>query len=125
MRRETAALAACACARLALVHVPAGEGRPLAAIETTERWARGEATLDEVRTARGDAYAAEAAAYADADAAAAYAAEAAADAYAAAADAAEAAAYAYARASTLARCADLVREHITLANVLARTGGER
>jgi len=41
-------LAACECARLALVHVPDGEERPRKAIEAAEAWARGEATLDEV-----------------------------------------------------------------------------
>jgi len=142
VRRETVVLAACACARLALVHVPEGETRPLVAIETAERWARGEATLDEVRVAR------RAAAYAAADAYDAYAADAyAAYAYAAyaayAADAADAAAYdayaayayaayaaafyaaAAARASTLARCADLVRERITLADMLTALGGDQ
>ena len=38
-------LAACACARTALPHVPAGESRPLAAIELAERWARGDDTV--------------------------------------------------------------------------------
>ena len=38
-------------ARLSLVHVPAGEPRPLRAIETAERWARGKATIEEVRAA--------------------------------------------------------------------------
>ena len=66
MRREVIVLCACACARTALRYVPAGEERPLAAIETAERWCRGDATLDEVRAARrGAAYAA----YAAADAA--------------------------------------------------------
>jgi hypothetical protein len=49
---------ACQCARLALRHVPAGELRPLAAIETAEAWTRGEATIEQVRSA----YAADAAA---------------------------------------------------------------
>ena len=72
MRREVIVLCACACARTALRYVPAGEERPLAAIETAERWCRGDATLDEVRAARrGAAYAADYAAYAAADAAAA------------------------------------------------------
>jgi hypothetical protein len=110
--RKKLVLCACECARLALPHVKAGELRPLKAIETAEAWARGEASLDDVREARKAAYAAaayaayaayaaDAAAYAaDAAAAAAYAAYAAdayadAAAYAAyAADAAAAAAYA-------------------------------
>lgn len=48
---------ACACARTALQYVPAGEERPLRAIEVTEAWCRGEATIDEVREARRGAYA--------------------------------------------------------------------
>ena len=52
--RQTLVLAVCAAARTALVHL---KGRPaeaaaLASIETTERWCRGEATLDDVRAAR-------------------------------------------------------------------------
>ena len=42
-------LAACEIARTALVRVPADELRPLRAIETAERFWRGEATVDEVR----------------------------------------------------------------------------
>ncbi len=59
--RRRLVLAACGCARLALRHVPAGEERPLRAIEVAEKWARKEAavTLDDVRPA---AYAADAAA---------------------------------------------------------------
>ena len=95
---------ACQCARLALPHVTAGDIRPLKAIETAEAWTRGEATLEEVKSAARNArvaYAAESAALAAA-AAAADAADAADDgagayaAYAAAA-AADAAAYAAAR----------------------------
>ena len=78
--------AACTCARLALPHVPAGETRPLIAIETTEKWCEGEATIEEVRKAAEAAYAARAAA--DAACAAARAAYAAARAAAAADDAA-------------------------------------
>lgn len=44
-------LAACEIARTALVHVPADDLRPLRAIETTERFWRGEVTLDEVARA--------------------------------------------------------------------------
>ena len=49
--REPVVLAACACARTALQYVPAGEDRPQLAIETAEAWARGEATIAEVRSA--------------------------------------------------------------------------
>ena len=106
MRREVIVLCACACARTALRYVPAGEERPLAAIETAERWCRGDATLDEVRAARrGAAYAAYAAAYA------AYAAAYAAD--AAAADAAADAA-ACARKEALEKSAQIVKSMLSL-----------
>jgi len=60
--RKKLVFCVCACARLALRHVPEGELRPLAAIETAERWSRGEATLNEVRNASdASAYAANAA----------------------------------------------------------------
>ena len=104
--RKALVLAACECARLALPCVSADEERPLKAIETAESWARGEASMDDLRAAAYDAAAAAAADAADAAAdAAAYAAYAAAD----AADAADAAAYA--RARTLTQCADIVRKH--------------
>ena len=109
-------------------HVPAGEKRPLLAIEAAEAWARGDPgiTLQMVLDAAADAHAAyaytHAAAYA-ADAAA-YAAAAAHAAYAAAYYAADAAAYAAAdahadtdanaddtRKQRLAQCADIVRKH--------------
>ena len=48
----------CKCARLALPYVAAGELRPLRTIETTEAWTRGEATLEEVRSAARAAFAA-------------------------------------------------------------------
>ena len=115
--RRQLVLAACACARLALKHVPEGEDRPLKAIETAEAWCRSKASLEDVETA---AYAASAAAYAAAYAAyaanAAYAAANAAAAYAAhAAHTANAAAYAAyaaagARKHVLKRCADIVRK---------------
>jgi hypothetical protein len=92
VRRKPLVIAACLCAREVLHLVPAGEERPLRAIETAEAWCREEATLDEVRAARRAAYAYADAAAADATYAAAYAAYAAAD--AAAAYAAYAAAYA-------------------------------
>lgn len=50
--RKLVVAAMCACARRLLPHLPEGEPRPLAAIETAERWCRGEASLDEVRAAR-------------------------------------------------------------------------
>ena len=59
--REPVVLAACACARTALRYVLAGEDRPRVAIEMAERWARGEATIAEVRSAAAAAYAADAA----------------------------------------------------------------
>lgn len=67
VRREPLVIAVCLCAREVLHLVPAGEERPLRAIETAEAWCRGEATLDEVRAARRAAAAA-AAYYAAADA---------------------------------------------------------
>jgi len=127
--RRPLVLAACACARLALPYVRAGELRPLRAIETAEAWARGGAdapTLDAVRTATITAAAAYAASDAASDAAIAAAAYAASNAASdaasdpasnAASDAASAAAYAAAyatyasvRTSMLAKCANIVRQ---------------
>lgn len=66
--RKTLVTIACRIARKVLHLVPAGEDRPRIAIETTERWVRGEATIEEVRGARAAAdTAAAAAAYAAAD----------------------------------------------------------
>ena len=81
--RSTLVLAACECARLALPYVPENEQRPLIAIETTEKWARGGdgITLDQVRSVADAAYAA---VYA---------------------------AHAAARTKTLKQCADIVRKH--------------
>jgi hypothetical protein len=95
--RRRVVLAACACARLSLPHVPAGEMRPLKAIETTEAWARGDAgvTLSDVAAAAS-----------------------AADAAASAADAAFAAGAAGA-ATTHRQCADIVHSHITAADIRA------
>ena len=108
--RSTLVLAACECARLALPYVADGERRPLEAIETAEKWARGEAgiTIERVRSAAADAYAA--------DAYAAYAAYAAAYAAYAAAYAAYTAAYAADAADdagmeTLNKCAAIVRKY--------------
>ena len=96
--RRLAKWGACACAREALRYVPAGEERPLRAIETTERWLAGQATLDDVQLARDAAYEALRAA----DAATTYAATANAAVYAAVA---AAAASAYASASAYAAAA--------------------
>ena len=116
-------LATCACARTSLKYVPAGEDRPRLAIECAERYARGEATKDELAAARAAAGAAAgAAAWAAARAAAGAAAgDAAGDAagaaagdaaWAAARAAAGAAAGAAAWAATLKEMADLVRQII-------------
>ncbi len=119
LRREVLVLCACACARLALRHVPAGQDCAQRAIETAERWARGQATSDDVRAARDAAYAAaacaarysRAVAYAYAAAAYAAAAAAAADgAAAAAADGAADAADAAAAAADAALLATVRRE---------------
>jgi len=71
--RPLLVLAACACAREALVHVSANEPRPLRAIETAEAWARGghdaPALADVRAAANAAAYAATAAAAAAAGAA--------------------------------------------------------
>jgi hypothetical protein len=53
--RQTLVLAACACAETVLRHVPAGEDLPRLAIEAARRWARGEATVEEVRAAANTA----------------------------------------------------------------------
>ena len=125
--RKQLVLTTCECARLALSHVKTGEDRPLKAIETTERWAIGKATIQEVRAAADVAYADAAyaaTAYAAADVAATYATAAdtadVADAVAyavdtagvaATADIAATAAYDAARSNILKRCADIVRSH--------------
>jgi hypothetical protein len=99
-RRLGVALA-CVVARESLRHVPADELRPLRAIETAERWTRGEATAEECRKAADAAYAARRGAYNDA---ASYAAD-------AAAGAAHAAyvAYVYARATATTASASAAR----------------
>jgi hypothetical protein len=154
--RKRLVQAACACARQALQYIPDGEDRPRLAIETAEAWARGEATIEELRKAADAASAAAAAAAyayasaanasaavaanasaADAAAAAAnvaawaavaavaYAAAWAAATHAADAATADAAAAANAPAATAAReralrrCAELVRESITWADIEA------
>ena len=69
--RKQVVLAACACAETALKHVEAGEDRPRIAIETARKWARGKATLQQVKEAAKAAFLAGYAAAAAADAAAA------------------------------------------------------
>jgi hypothetical protein len=103
--RKQVVLAACACAETSLKFVKEGELRPAKAIETVRAWARGEATLAQVRDAAdAAAYAAD---VADAAAnAAANAAYAAADAAAYAAAYAAYAAYAAAYAAYAADAAD-------------------
>ncbi len=54
--RKQVVLAACACAEKALIYVPKGEERPKKAIQTARAWARGKATIEEVRTAANAAY---------------------------------------------------------------------
>ena len=58
--RKKLVLAACACARLAIARVPAGENRPLRCIEIAEQWARGEngIMIVDVKRASDAAYAA-------------------------------------------------------------------
>lgn len=110
--RKLLVRAACACARESLKYVPAGEDRPRICIETTERWTRGRATIEEVRQARDSAYAVAvafyAAVYAATDAAATAYAAAYADYAEGAADYAEGAAVyaAYAAADDVAAYAD-------------------
>jgi hypothetical protein len=107
--RKQVVLAACDCAETALKYVKAGEDRPQKAIETARQWAKGEATLQQVRAAAAAAYAASA--YAASAAAAVAAADAAADAVAsadaavAAADAAAAVAAADAAAAAVVAAA--------------------
>lgn len=118
---------ACRIARTVLHLVPADEDRPLIAIETTERWVRDEASIEEVREARYAVWNAAAIARASNDVVAARVAHAAMHAaapvvaYAYAADAASityttaiAAAGAYAgatyRKQKQQECADIVRE---------------
>lgn len=114
--RKTQVTIACRIARKVLHLVPAGEDRPRIAIETTERWVRGEATIEEVQVARRNAYAAaDVAADAAADAAAAPAlalllTRPAIHAARAAAKAATTEAAAYAREQMQHECADIVRE---------------
>ena len=102
-RRKKLVLAACECARLALPiwekRCP-DDKRVRDCIETAEKWARNEATLEALQVSRRNCWAAYYAEPADAadSSAAAYAATA----YAATADAA--------RSKTLKECADIVRK---------------
>jgi hypothetical protein len=120
--RKKLVLAACDCAALPLPH--ATSVAAALCLETARKWARGEATIEELREARKVAAAAAAAAFsAAADAAAAAfsaafsAAAAAAAAFSAAfsaaavADAADAAAFSAVRCEMLQKCADIVRQH--------------
>ena len=89
-RRKKLVLAACECARLALPiwekRYP-DDKRVRDCIETAEKWARNEATLEALQVSRRNCYSAAAAAAAAADA------------------------YAAARSKTLKECADIVRKH--------------
>lgn len=89
--RRVIVLCACASARTALQYVPAGEERPLRAIETAEAWCRGEATIEQVRETQRGAWAAASVSYAAAASASYAAAYASSVSYAAAASASYAA----------------------------------
>jgi hypothetical protein len=143
--RKRVVLAICDCVEPALLYVPAGEERPLAAIQTARQWAMGQATIKQVRAAAAAAAASAAAAATRAADAAARAAAAAASAATAAASAAHApprvAAGAYAASAaaaaasaayaaapraaanafndSLKRSADIMRQHFNLAEFLA------
>ena len=56
--RKAIVAVACDCAELALSFVTRGEDRPRLAIETTRKWLRDEATIEQVRTAAAAARAA-------------------------------------------------------------------
>ena len=126
--RKKLVMAACECARSALVYIPELETRPRRCIETTESWTRGEATLEQVEVAAEAARAARPTETDDPTSAdwAAEAARTAGGAAFATAWAAEASAWAAAeavrasealpptdaaRAATLKKCADIVRRH--------------
>jgi hypothetical protein len=98
--RKRLVLCACECARTAWEWMPAASR---ACVDTAEKWARGEATIKELRAARMVATTYAATYIADAY-------DAANDASAAAAYAAYTSAYAY-RTRVLAQCADIVRKH--------------
>ncbi len=56
-KQQAVIRAACACARTALHHIPAGEDRLRIAVEAAESWARGEASLAQVQAAEQGAWA--------------------------------------------------------------------
>jgi len=120
--RKLIVLAACDCAEQSLYLIPEGEERPKKAIETARAWARGEASLEEVKAAANaadaDSYAIHAysyatdaayyAAYYATDTAATYVASVATYvAYSAATD------YAATREESLKKSAELVRSRIS------------
>jgi len=120
--RKILVRATCACDRLALPHVPAGELRPLNSIEAAEAWTRGEATIEDVRAAAEAALEATRAAWEAVDVEAWTAGAAAwgaawAAVCASSEAAAEAAAWGATLAAKLAECADLVRQHIPFAEI--------
>ena len=99
---------ACDCAELALPYAAPGEMRPAECIRVVRTWVKGEATIEQVRTARNDAASAADAAYAAYAASAAYAADVA---YAAYADFAYAASAAdFAREKVREQCAKFARK---------------
>jgi hypothetical protein len=112
-KRKLLVSAACGCARLSL---PIFEKRypndncVRNCIETAEKWARNEATLEEFQVSRKNCYDAAADIYDDAASAASYAAYSAASYSASATSAASATSYATARSKTLKECADIVRK---------------
>ena len=106
--RKQLVLAACACAEQALKYVPKSEERPKKAIQIARAWARGKATIEEVRNAASAACsaanAADAASAANAACAACYAAFAASAACSAASAAYAACAACYAADAASAAC---------------------
>ncbi len=86
--RKLLVTAACACAKLSLQYVPAGEERPRISIETALKWVNGDSSLEEVMVAADAAYAT--------------------------ANAADAA---YARSTTLKECAVLVKQTIQYSQI--------
>jgi len=147
VNRHIVVEAACACARTALQYVPSGEENPRRALETAEAWARGKADRMALRAttakitfstdatttfatysstvifaicsasaaAAAAAYAAAITAITDAATAAAYAANAAAYVASAAFYASDGGKSAWAQ--TLAECAQIVRERISVADI--------
>ena len=110
--RKILVYAASQCARTSLQYVPIDEKRPLIAIETAERWTRGEATLEEVKIAARDNRAVDAVNAVYAVYAAYYAA-------AAAYDAASASGAA-ANADSLKESAEIVRKNIPYSVIMSK-----